>query len=225
MPARLHVTVACALVVVLLGGGCATHVPVSESVLFHDRTTLPSHTNNWGFGVTATMAPTLAPALTTIRKTYPNRNRKQERLINGRKAGGGFFVASYDEEGDYAFSATLGFPVVGFDATLKIRGRNYLTVGYSAPNQGQVFLQHRAFNSPRFGAAVGVGGRYERYAFGGDHLFAIEEAGVASVGTQLFGVLREKMDQQGGIKFGTYAGYAPRLDCPVVSLTVTLGTF
>jgi hypothetical protein len=134
------------------------------------------------------------------------------------------FLASYDEEGRYALSATLGFPVVGLDATLKLRGRNYLTVGAS-PGHGQAFLQHRTFNSPRFGAAMGVGGRYERYALNGDFMFDIDTEAVVSVGTRIFGILRERWDREGGIKAGMYAGYAPRVQSPVVSPTLTVGRF
>ena len=226
MLARAHFSGVFVLVgVALLSGGCATHVPVSESVLFHAGTTLPTHENNRGFGVTGTIAPTLAPARTTVRQNRPERDRGQEDLINGRKGGAGLFVASYDEQGRYAFSATLGFPVAGIDATIKIRRRNYLTLSVSGGGQGQAFFQHRAYNSPQFGAALGVGGRYEHYAFDGDYLFDIEETGVASVGTRIFGILREKGDTKGGIKFGAYAGYAPALKRPVVSLTLTAGRF
>ena len=224
MCARISVTVPCALVGLVLLGGCAPHVPVSESVLFHDGATVPTHTNGIGVGVTGTIAPTLAPARAIVRRTRPDQDRVEEALINGRQAGAGMFLASYDEEGRYALSATLGFPVVGLDATLKLRGRNYLTVGVS-PSHGQAFLQHRTFNSPRFGAAVGVGGRYERYALGGDYGLAIETEEVASVGTRVFGILRERWDREGGIKAGMYAGYAPRLQSPVVSLTLTVGRF
>ena len=225
MIARLLTRVVCSLVSVVLLGGCAMHVPVSETILFHDGTTQPTHNTDLGFGVAGTVAPTLAPARTAVRQKYPGRERVQEGLLNGRQAGGGFFLASYDEGDRYAFSAMLGFPVAGLDATLKIRGRNYLTLGYSALNQGQVFLLHRTVNSSLFGAAVGVGGRYERYAFGGSYGLAIETEHVASVGTRIFGLFRVEGDPGGGIRLGTYVGYAPELERPVVSLTLTMGEF
>lgn len=225
MRARPLIRMAWGLVVIVsLGGGCATHVPMSESVLFHDGETLPTHRNNVGFGVAATVAPTLTPAR-AVNDQHPDGDRRQGQAINARRAGGGVFLASYDEEGQYALSATLGYPVAGVDATAKIRGRNYLTIGYSAPRQAQAFLQHRVFNSPRIGAVVGVGGRYDRYAFGGSSILAIEAEHVASIGTRIFGVFREKRDTEGGIEFGTYVGYAPRINRPVVSLTLALGRF
>lgn len=226
MCARLSVTVAYALVsAILFGGGCAMHVPVSESVLFHDGATLPTHENTRGFGFAGTLAPTRAPARVVGRRAHPDRAREREDLVNGRQAGGGLFFASYDEQGRYAFAATLGVPVMGFDATLKIRGRNYLTVGYSGPGQVQAFLLHRTFNSPVLGAAVGIGGRYEEYAHDGDFMFDIDTERVASIGGRGFVTLRENGDREGGIKAGMYAGYAPRLQSPVVSLTLTVGRF
>jgi hypothetical protein len=226
MCARTFVTVACVLVsVVLLGGGCAMHVPVSESVLFHDGATLPTHENTRGFGFASTLAPTRAPARIVSRRAHPDRAREREDLVNGRKAGGGLFFASYDEQGRYAFAATLGVPVMGFDATLKIWDRNYITVGYSGPGQAQAFLLHRTFNSPALGAAVAIGGRYEEYAHDGDFMFDIDTERVASIGGRGFVTLREDGDREGGIKVGTYAGYAPRLQSLVVSLTLTAGRF
>lgn len=200
------------------------HVPVSESILFHDGATLPTYTNDRGFGVAGTVSPTRSPARTLARQKYPDQRRRQEYLFNAYQIGGGLYVASYDERGRFGFSATLGFLAAGLDATVQIRGRNYLTAGYSAPDQGQVFLQHRAVNSPRLGIAVGLGGRYNTYGFN-DSYFDIETEGVVSVGIRSYSILRAKGDTEGGIKLGTYTGYAPRLERPVFSLTLTLGQF
>lgn len=225
MPSRVSATVACAVIgVLLLGGGCATHVPVSESVLFHDGATLPTHENTRGFGFGGTLAPTRAPARIAVRRTQ-DQDRRRVDLVNGHQAGGGFFLASYDEQGRYAFAATLGFPLAGVDGTLKIRGRNYLTVGYSFPGQAQAFLLHRTMNSPLFGAAVGIGGRLNTYSYGGDAPLSIEATGVLSAGIRGFVTLREKGHTEGGIKFGTYVGYAPKLKQPVLSITLTAGRF
>lgn len=211
--------------VLFLTGGCAPHVPVSESVMFHHGTTLPTHTNESGFGVTGTIAPTLAPARAVVPEIRSGREDRRPDLYNGRQAGAGVFVATYDREGHFAVSGALGFPMMGLDATVQIRGRNYLTAGVSAPGQGQVFLQHRTFNRPRFGAAVGVGGRYTEYSFEGGSMFAIDTERAASVGARLFGLFREQGHTEGGLKFGTYVGYAPHLHRPVVSLTLTAGQF
>jgi len=114
---------------------------------------------------------------------------------------------------------------MGFDPTLKVWGRTYFTVGYSGPGQWQAVLLHRAFNRPSVGAAVGVGGRYEQYAHAGDFTFDIDTERGASLGARGFIILREDGDRTGGIKLGTYAGYAPRLNTPILSLTVTAGRF
>lgn len=209
----------------LIGGGCAPHVPVSESVLFHDGTTLPTHENTRGFGFAGTVSPTRAPARAVRRRAHPDRDPRREGLINGRQAAGGLFLASYDDQGRYAFAATLGVPVIGVDATLKVLGRTYVTVGYSGPGQVQAFLLHRTFNSSPVGAAVGVGARYEEYAHDGDFMFDIDTERATSLGARGFVILREDGDRTGGIKLGTYAGYAPRLNTPVLSLTVTAGRF
>lgn len=226
MSVRIPATAVCVLVGALaLGGGCAPHVPVSESVMFHDGATLPSHTNESGLGVAATLAPTRAPARAVTRASRSGREHRRKDLINGRQAGAGLFGAWYDRDGHYAVSGTLGIPMSGLDATLRIRGRNYVTVGVSVPGQGQAFLSHRTFNSPRFGAAVGVGGRYTQYAAEGTSMLAIDTERVASIGARLFGLVREQGHTEGGVKFGTYAGYAPRLHRAVFSLTLTVGQF
>lgn len=209
----------------VLATGCATHVPASESVLFHEGATAPTHTNEFGIGGTGTLSPVLASPRADARRSSSDRRRSEDAPPNDLQAGGGLFLAAYDGQGHYAISGTVGILVAGLDATVQLRGRNYLTAGYSVPNQGQVFLLHRTVNSPQVGAAVGIGGRYEQYAFSEGYGLSIDMEEVASIGTRGFILLRDRGDTKGGIKAGTYVGYVPELNSPVVALTLTVGRF
>lgn len=211
----------------LLASGCAPHVPISESAMFHDVATQPSHDKTFGIGIVGTYSPTQEIARELAEREYPERKRREDLPLNPKQLSGGIYLARFDAEGRYGISATVGALVAGVDATVQMWRRNYLTASVSVPGQGHVFLQHRAFNSPELGAAVGVGYRHDAFAFEGAAPLAIElkRAGIHSFGARGFVVHRAKGDTGGGIKIGAYAGYIPTLVQPLFSVNLTVGRF
>lgn len=212
----------------LLLGGCVTHTPISESAIFHDAATHPSHDRTSGFGFVGTYSPARSAAVHLAEREYPEwAYRSQDLPLNANRFSGGLYFASFDRAGRYGVSVTAGAFVAGIDGTLKLWDRNYLTAAVSAPGQGQLFLQHRTFNSPSIGAAFGVG--YQRDAFTFDVpsecMCRIESKGVDSFGVRGFAILRSGGDTGGGLKVGTYLGYMPTLERPVLSITLTAGRF
>ncbi len=147
--------------------GCVTHSPISESAMFHAATTQPSHQQTIGLGLTGAYAPAQGAARVIDAQD-------QDAIVNPHRFGGGVYIAGFDSDGRYGVSATLGVLMAGVDATVRLRHRNYLTAALSVPGQGHIFLQHRTFNSPRLGAAIGVG--YQRDAVALEGPRAIPEA-------------------------------------------------
>lgn len=202
--------------------GCVSHTPVSESAMFHDRATYPSHQNTMGVGATATYAPTQHLA----RDVATDENLSRE-LVNPSRLSGGLYLAGFDSAGRYGAGLTIGLFTVGVDATAQLWRRNYLTASLSAPKQGQIILQHRTYNSPRLGAAVGLGYRYDTFAFNDPSPIGIgaDESGVHSLGVRALSIIRAQGGTRGGIKVSVYAGYAPTVHRPMVAVTLTVGAF
>lgn len=214
--------------IVLFSGGCVSHIPISETVIFHDASTQPSHDRTSGFGFVGTYSPTKDLALDLAEREYPKwAYRKEDLVLNPNRLSGGGYFAGYDSRGRFAVSATVGALVAGMDATAQVWKRNYLTASVSAPGQGQVFAQHRAYNSEQVGAAVGVGLRRAAFTFDvpSECMCRIESTGVNSFGARGFAVLRAAGDRGGGIRVGVYAGYMPELKRPTMSVTLTAGRF
>lgn len=201
--------------------GCVAHVPVSESAMFHDPDTRPTSDRTWGVGVAGTVAPTHGAA------RAERASDGSGDILNPRRLSGGPYLASFNPEGRFGVSATLGAFVAGWDATVQLWRRNYLTAAVSVPGQGQVIVQHRAFNSPQLGAAVGLGGRYDALATEGDASFGVDlrSDGVYSVGARGLALVRAVGDTGGGLKLTTYVGYAPGVQRPVLNLSLTVGRF
>lgn len=111
--------------------------------------------------------------------------------------------------------------------TLKVIGSNYLTVGYTLGDFFQAYVQHRAFNSRRAAAAAGVGIRREYLTFQVpcEGIGCGPEKLMYSVGIRGFGLLRRANSRRNGFKVGTYAGYIPYVQHPVVSVSLTVGGF
>ncbi len=135
-------------------------------------------------------------------------------------------MVDFDPTDGVAISLTAGVFVAGIDATFRLWDRNYLTAGWSAPGRGQLFLLHRAFNSRSVGAAVGLG--YQRISLNLETNYScvcFHAKSVGSFGVRGFAILRGHGGTGGGIKIGTYAGYMPILERPILALTLTMGSY
>lgn len=213
----------------LLGEGCATHSPVSESVVFHPPNTQPSHNENVGVGFAITGSPTQNIASDVARQASPEWSDDKSPVLNPNNFSGGLYLAGFDASGRYAVSTTLGLAVTGVEATVQLWERNYLTASYSVPGSGRVFLQHRVYNSSLAGIALGVGYRRESFPLAGPCsgilCFNHETRGVNSIGARTFAILREENATDEGVKLSAQAGYAPALKAPMVSFSLSVGGF
>jgi hypothetical protein len=215
---------------VVFSGGCATHAPVSESVMFHSGAAHPSHDEGLGFGIVGTASSTQEMAREiAAQKNYPKEwTRRTDVALNPHRLSAGVYVSHVQREGRrYAVSGALGIPVAGVDATVQVWGRNYVTAGVSAPQGGQVFLQHRTYDSRRVGVAVGLGWRRDSFSLSapcaGMGCFDFASHEINSVGARSFAMIRAEGAARSGIKIGAYGGYVPALDSPVLSVSLTIG--
>lgn len=206
--------------------GCATHAPVSESLMFHDPDTRYRHTLTSGYGVQATVSPDRGVGLLVAERAYPE--RFSHSLLNPNGFSVGFYRVRYAESGRYAFAATLGLFTAGLDATVKVSGRNYVTTAISS-NALEAYLLHRALNAPNQGLAGGFGVR--RVAFNVVQpnecwtCIDTERVGVWSAGLRGIAILREEGSLDQGIKLGFYLGFVPAFSRPLVAITVNVGTY
>lgn len=213
----------------VFGGGCATHAPVSESVMFHSGATRSSHDDALGFGFVGTASSTQEMAHEVAgRKNYPNEwRRRTDVALNPNRLSAGGYLYHVRREGRYAVSGVLGFPVAGVDATVQVWGRNYVTAAVSAPQGTQVILQHRTYSSRRIGVAVGFGWRRDSFSLSapcaGMVCFELDSSEINSVGVRSFAIIRAEGGTGSGIKIGAYGGYVPALDSPLFSLSLTIG--
>ena len=203
---------------------------MSETVLFHDYATRPVHDRMFGFGVVGGYAPAPEAVTEVAQEQFSEiAYRIRESHWNPSRGSGGFYLAGYDEEGSFAFSGTLGIFVTGFDGTFQLWNGNYFTAAVSVPGQIQAYVQHRAFNSPSLGAAIGIGYRRDMYAFEQPTECSLcvnlDYVDVSSFGVRGFAVYRGEGDTGGGMMLGLHAGYAPLLSRPVFGITLTAGRF
>lgn len=203
---------------------------MSESAMFRDPATPFPHDGKIGFGAVATHA-TARGAIEEVRSRDQRASQNENTFISTRSYG--VYLSAFDPKGRYAFSFTAGFPF-GFDATRQLWKRNYLTAAVSitgvegTPPLGQVYLQHRAFNSPFVAAAIGVGARHEllSYSTPSENVFGgIQEVRVASIGVRGFAILRGGRGRRSGFKLGGYVGYMPNLHEAIIGATLTLGSY
>jgi hypothetical protein len=205
-------------------------MPMSETVMFRDPATPFPHNGKFGLGLVATHA-TARGAVEKVRTRDPRALDDDDHFVSTRSYG--VSLSAFDPEGRYAISFTGGFPFGG-DVTWQLRGRNYVTVALSItgvegkPPLGQLYLQHRALNSPYLAGAVGLGARHELLAYPNDSthpLGGTSTARVASAGVRGFLILRGGRGSRSGISISSYAGFMPRLKEPIVSATLTVGGF
>lgn len=208
-------------------GGCVTHNPISEATIFHDPATRPMHTGSRAFGAAITATPVSRMAVDLLRVRRPESQRREIfQPLNTARLGAGVFLASFDRAGRYGYSITAGLPMLGADATFKLWRRNYVSASISVPGQGQIFFQHRTYNSVKQGVSIGVGYRRDAYAYLDlrEWLDTTVER-VDSFGIRGFAVLRGDGSVVKGGRLDVYIGYVPALDRTTFSVSVTAGGF
>ncbi len=217
-------------VAILLAGiflfeGCVIHSPMSETVMFHDKATNPTHESKNGFGFTGSYSPTNS----TVDRVGEIETKDSEyetvgKPYNLRGLSGGFYYANYDTAGRYAFSGTLGALVVGLDATAKLWGRNYFTAGVSTPGHLQFYLQHRTLNSPYVALSLGVGYQQNTFFYRTDG-YATASRSFNSVGIRSYLIFRDHPETSGVFRIGTYIGYISEIDRPIIQISLLSGFF
>lgn len=193
------------IAVLLLLGGCVAHMPMSETVIFHDPATRYRHDARVGAGFAGTFSPTLPWVSQEAGRRFPDiAHRAHEVRVNPNRMSGGVYLSFFDEDGRVAFSTTLGILTAGVDMTAHLAERNYATLSYSMPDQFQAFLQHRVYNDPTFGFVAGAGYRRELFEFwSGNTWFSTHMLSVSSVGLRGYSVLRPAPGvTRGGLRFG-----------------------
>jgi hypothetical protein len=223
----------------LLLAGCATHVPMSQTVLFRDaQRTQPTHRTGFGVGFAGTGQVSATEFL---------REEARERFLspdavatnfepqNLGNRSFGLYGAVYND-GTFGASLTVGGGALGADVTAKLWRHNYLTASGSLYGGTQVLLQHRVLSSPFVGAAVGVGHRYGHRVFEAENLFEgdapsggfgtnLSAFAVHSVGGTGTALVRLGRGESAGVLGTLYVGYAPDFQRPIVTFGVTLGVF
>lgn len=222
------------LLLTFLLSGCALHVPMSQTLMFHDEgATRPAHSNGFGIGYVGTGRLTSTDFLV---EEADRRFYSEEATVNFidpanlENRSFGLYGSFYSKSGT-ALSATLGKAVAGIDGTFKMWKRNYLTLSGSFFGGAQAFIQHRTFNSSLLGAAVGAGYRYGHQLFDVETLLENEAPSmvptyevipVHSAGGRAFVVLRPGAEAPGVLLGNLYVGYAPAFGQPIITFGVTM---
>ncbi|MFA5670121.1 MAG: hypothetical protein WC967_12845 [Balneolaceae bacterium] len=208
--------------ITFLLGGCVAHAPMSESLMFHDKATKPTHNSSVELGVAGTYSSTRKAAVKFAEEVYPEEKYKShDKPVNANRWSGGFYLAHFDDEGRYAFSTTFGVLVIGWDASIKLWGRNYLTAAYSISQHGQLYVQHRAFNNPEYGISLGLGYQSSEFTFD-DGLFSLKSNNLNAFGMRGFVIIRDELGTS-QMKFGSFVGYAPLINQPIIQFTLSFG--
>jgi len=206
----------------LAGSGCVSHAPMSETVMFREPTTSPRHTSVVGVG--GTLSVPVSSRQRLLSAETPDRPTPRVLTTNPNA---GAYLALYDPEGWFAFSATAGWFLVGLDATVKVLPATYLTAAVSPPLPGaalrkqlpQIYFQRRVHNNASVGAAVGAGYRREL-------LFTDDDAVPVDIfGLRARGLLRMTPKNNVGMRVSVFGGMTRGTREPYVSLAFTFGGF
>jgi len=180
-------------------------------------------------GGSATLAPMRTIARDVVQRAHPEWDAR-DRVLNPNRVSAGFYWSSYDVQGRYALSGTIGILVTGLDGTVQVRDRTYLTAGMSLPGQVQGFLQQRLVNAPSIKVAVGFGYRRDLLTFtepcsSENYCLDFETIPATSVGARSFLIYHDRKDDKTGLRLGIYTGYALQINRPLIDVTLTVGVF
>jgi hypothetical protein len=224
---------------------------MSETLIFHDRgITEPAHRAGVRAGLSASASVHRPPEPEQVAERLPGPEgaTTTRSSINRTQLGGGFYLAGFAERGIpgrrgiFGISATFGLAAVGMDATLQLYRRNYLTYAHSAQGGHQLYLNHRAFNSPHAGLAIGVGYRRDDYFYDVESEYPCEwqssdcissQWGFPSpevvrshsVGLRGLALLRSDAGASTGVTGRVFVGYSESFDMLVVHVGMSMGGF
>ncbi len=185
-----------AIVSLLVGTGCVSHAPMSETLMFREPGS--SQPRNRPSAEVYTPAPNA-----------------------------GAYLAFYEEDGGLAFSATAGYFLGGFDATIRLLPATYLT-GAIFIKTGQTYVQRRIYNQNAVGAAVGAGYRRIRLItddYDSDVMFDFEAVPADIIGLRPHALFRMTDKNNIGMRVALFGGMTVQTQEPYVSLSLTVGGF
>lgn len=229
--------IACALGACgLMLSGCAMHAPMSEMVMFrnkgqaHARPSAP-----FGAGVSRVQA--LPVEVARVERAVRVRRGLDPRLIVSpeptRRVDFSLHASLYERRGRGAISVALG-SAMGTDLTLRLVPPLYVTLGTTGDGGQQAIIQAPLLDARRAGAAVGLYGRRELYAYdvtdpsddtppslyNPPSTLPVYHAGARAV-------ITVGPDRTNGptLYANGHIGYAPALQRPVASFGIALGGF
>jgi hypothetical protein len=211
-----------AIVSLLVGTGCVSHAPMSETLMFREPGTSPRHTARVGAGGTVTVPMSDRQRLLSSQL----RNRPSAEVYT-QAPNGGAYLAFYEEDGGLAFSATAGYFLGGFDATIRLLPATYLT-GAISIKTGQIYVQRRIYNEDAVGAAVGAGYRRIRLItddYDSDVMFDFEAVTADIIGLRPHALFRMTDKNNIGMRVALFGGMTMQTREPYVSLSLTVGGF
>ena len=201
--------------------GCAVHVPMSETLVFGDRSEpagrATSSVEERIVGFQASGGPLVADSV---------------RALNARARGGGLFAAVYSTR--TAVSSVVGPAVLGLDVTQHIAGPVYGLASGSLLGGAEAFALTRLTPPARpLGVSVGAGGRC-RYDYRDDPendsefvlAFRYKGAWTCSVGGRATVLWRRRPEDDKPLDLlGTaYVGVSPHSGRPVAAVGLAFGS-
>lgn len=149
--------------------GCSTPAPLSETIIFPPHETqVDSTLHYWGdeaaslaFNFYGGMAYRYAKA-NYVPSILKNSVDARIRYSNFNKIGLGF-SSTYTNSTNWSFGYAIGYAMLGFDFTGRIKGPYYLTAQFSAFENGQIIIQRPIFHAKDGGITLGVYYRFDNY--------------------------------------------------------------
>ncbi len=219
--------------------GCAMHVPMSDTLVFHEASyptkyKFPTNRRNgWGVAAAESFRPQ-GVLLESAKERWIGEGALVADIepANSYARGGGFYLSHYSKRG-FALSATLGIAMAGVDATVNMSRGYFLTASFSLAGGQAILLQRRIVKSRWGDMAIGV--MYQRHyaIYDVDVRYREEPPAeyryngflVSSIGIQHTLVGRSPDGSLGPIRLTGYAGYAPEFKQPVASISMVFGAF
>ncbi len=216
------------LMVIIILTGCSTPAPLSETLIFRPYE-VKSDTNKTYHGEIALFPAYFfykSSVLDFARRKYAGPMIKKDSDVslsywNFEKKGLGI-TDTFIEDDDLAFGFTIGYAVLGFDFTARIKDPYYVTGQVSAYGGGQLIVQRPVLKRRKGGITIGPYYRYD--AFFIEHGFGFSAIEFKRFRINSFG-LRSSLqfrDKDSMIYGYIQSGYSPELKRLLVYAGLTL---